>query len=114
MNRLANALVRAAPANLPVHSGVDVRVGWLWRLGQQCRRGHDLPTLAIAALRHLFGDPGFLNRVQLARRQPFYSSDAAVSGRADRHLARPRVLAVDVNGAGGALSDAAAVLGAGE
>src|SRR5262245_47652596 len=31
---------------------------------QQVRRAHDLPGLAVAAVRHLFGEPGLLQRVR--------------------------------------------------
>ena len=40
-------------------------------LREQIRRLHDLSRLAVTALRHLFGDPGFLQRMTVVRRQAF-------------------------------------------
>ena len=74
-----------------------------------------MPALAVAALRHVVVDPGLLHLVQRAvRREAFDRGDLLAVGGADRHGAGARRHAVDVDGAGAALGDAAAVLGAGQ
>src|SRR5512133_2741471 len=51
VNRLADADIGAAAAEIAVHGGVDIRVGGFGSFGEQGRGGHDLSGLAIAALR---------------------------------------------------------------
>src|SRR5467141_2434370 len=70
-NRTVNPLISTAPADVAGHGGVNVGVGRIRMLRQQRGCGHQLPGLAVAALRHLFGDPGELQRVGRGRRQPF-------------------------------------------
>ncbi len=53
----ANAVIGAAAADVAVHRLIDVAVARLGDLRQQARRGHDLPGLAIAALRDVVLDP---------------------------------------------------------
>src|ERR1051325_4266001 len=65
-----NALVCTAAANVG-HRLIDVRIGGVRLLGEQRGRGHDLPRLAIAALRHIFRDPGALHRVRAVLGQAF-------------------------------------------
>src|SRR5215475_833269 len=48
----SDALVRPAPADIG-HRVVDVLVGGRWILLEQRGRRHDLPGLAVAALRHV-------------------------------------------------------------
>ena len=110
----ADALIGAAAADIG-HRLVDVLVGRARRLPQQRRRRHDLAGLAEAALRHVERRPGPLHRMRRVARQSLDGDDAV--GRlhvADAHRAGAHDLAVDVNGAGAALRDAAAVFGAGE
>src|SRR5215472_12651338 len=52
VHRRADALIGAAPADVG-HRLVDVGVGRLGLLCEERRRGHDLPRLAVAALRHV-------------------------------------------------------------
>ncbi len=83
--------------------------------GEQRRRGHQLPALAIAALRHFELDPGALQR--LAGRRLALGLDGAHLGLADgrdRGDAGAARLAVHMDGARAAQRNAAAVLGAGE
>jgi hypothetical protein len=63
MDRLPDTQVSAAPAQVAVHGGVDLFVCRLWMFGKQGRCGHDLPGLAIAALRHVNVEPRSLQRV---------------------------------------------------
>src|SRR5438094_968099 len=66
----ADPLVGAAATDVG-HGRVDVGVGGMRILREQRSRGHDLPRLAIAALGHVFFDPGALHRVRPVFRQAF-------------------------------------------
>src|SRR5262245_47676586 len=114
VDRLADLLEGATPAD--VGDGfVDVGVGRLRLLLEERRDGHDHAALAVAALRNVVVDPGLLYLVHGAgRREAFDRGDLLALGSADRQRARAHRFAVDVHGAGAALRDAAAVLGAGE
>src|SRR6266508_209856 len=57
----ADSHIRTAAADVPRHGGVDVAISRVGIGGEQRRCGHDLPGLAIAALRHLQLDPGLLD-----------------------------------------------------
>src|SRR5262245_2843629 len=93
---------------------VDVGIGGLRLLLEQRRHRHDHAGLAVAALRHVMLDPRLLHRVQRAvLGEPFDGRDLLAVGLADRQRARAHCLPVDVNRAGSALRDAAAVLGSG-
>ena len=70
----ADALVRAAAADVG-HRLVDVRVGRIRVLREQRRGGHDLPGLAVAALRDVEREPRLLHRVRTGRRQAFDGDD---------------------------------------
>ena len=67
LDRAVDALIGAAAADVAGHGGVDLRVGRLRRLGEERRRRHDLARLAVAALRHLLGDPRLLQRMRRRR-----------------------------------------------
>ena len=69
-----DALVGAAAADVG-HQRVDVAVGRLRLLLQQRHRRHDLPGLAVAALRHVVLDPGQLHRMRAVGRKPFDGGD---------------------------------------
>ena len=109
-----DALIGAAAADVAVHGGVDFRVRRLWRLGQKRGRRHQLARLAVAALRHLLGDPCDLQRVAGGGRQPFDRRDLLAGRQRHRRGARPDGVAVEVHGAGAALRQAAAEFGAGQ
>src|SRR5512132_1450645 len=70
VHRGPDALVRPAPADVG-HGVVDVLVGRLGGSLQQRRGGHDLPGLAIAALRHVDRRPRLLHGMRACRRQAF-------------------------------------------
>ena len=59
----ADAHIGAAAADIACHGRVDVGSVGLGRSLQERGRRHDLAGLAIAALRHVLGDPGLLHRV---------------------------------------------------
>src|SRR5215213_9299260 len=65
MHGLANALIGPAAADVG-HRLIDVGIGRLRLLLQQRRGRHDLPGLAVAALRHVNRGPGLLHRVRRA------------------------------------------------
>src|SRR5256885_9863328 len=109
MDRGADALVGPAAADVR-HRRVDVSVGRTCSVGQQGGRGHDLARLAVAALGHVFGDPCALYAVRRSRRQAFDGGDALGADGGDRRHARARCDAVQVDGAGAALCDAASEL----
>ncbi len=114
VDRLAHLLEGAAAADVG-DRGVDVGVGRLRFRLEERRHRHDHARLAIAALRHVVIDPRLLHLVQgLARGQALDRGDLAVAHCADWYGARAHRDAVHVHGAGAALRDAAAVLGAGE
>src|SRR5712691_2089912 len=61
LDSLADSHISAATTDVPRHRGIDIAIGRVGPGGEQCRRGHDLAGLAIAALRHLELDPGLLD-----------------------------------------------------
>src|SRR6266849_4895442 len=107
----ADALIGAAAADVG-HRRVDVGVGGVRILLEQRTGRHDLPRLAVAALRHVELRPGLLHRVRARARQPF-DRDGGLDA-PDRHGAGALHLAVDMHRAGAALRDPAAVLRAGQ
>src|SRR6266853_4339115 len=110
----ADALIGAAAADVG-HGRVDVGVGGVRILLEQRTGRHDLPGLAVAALRHVELRPGLLHRMGAGRGKSF-DRDDPVAGLdfADRNGTGAPHLAVDVHGTGAALRDAAAVLRAGQ
>src|SRR5216683_3417072 len=111
---LAHLLEGAAAANIG-DGFVDVLVGRLrLLLEKRCHR-HDHAALAIAALRHVVVDPGLLHLVQgAASGETFNGGDLLANGFADLYAARAHRHAIDMDGAGPALCNAATVFGAGQ
>src|SRR5271154_1621048 len=107
MNRGADARVGPAAADIG-HPVVDVGVARMGIVRDERNRGHDLPRLAIAALRRVGLDPRLLHRAQLFLAKALDSQDRPAGGDAYRSDARPRRLAVDEDGAGAAEPRAAA------
>src|SRR5882724_4445947 len=101
-DRGANSRIRAASTEVSAHRGVDVVTRGL-RVGlEQCNRRHDLPGLAVTALRHVVLDP---RRPDCLRNAPGYcfdGGDFAVSDIGKRGLARTDWLPVHVDGTGAA------------
>ena len=60
-DRLADAHIGAATADIPGHRGIDIGIVRLWRRGEQRRGRHDLAGLAIAALNDFEIEPGLLH-----------------------------------------------------
>ena len=61
----SNAIVRGAATKITGHGVIDVGVGRIWVSLQQRSRGHDLPGLAVAALRDIKFAPRLLERMQM-------------------------------------------------
>src|SRR5882724_1356759 len=114
VNSLTRLLEGAAAANIS-DGLVDVPIGRLrLLLEQRCDR-HDHSALAISALRNIIGDPGQLHLVQRAiGGQSFDGRDLLADGFADHHAAGTHGDAVDMDGAGAALCNAATIFGAGQ
>src|ERR1700734_230963 len=109
-----DARIGAAAADIAVHVADDVVAARIL-IGRKQRRGlHDLPGLAIAALRHLQVEPGLLQRMVAIGRQALDGGDAFARHHGDRRLARAHRLAVEMHRAGAAHAGAAAVFRAGE
>src|SRR5262249_42799847 len=88
LDRPAPPLEGAAAADIG-DGVVDILVGRLRLFLKQRRHGHDHAALAIAALRHVAGNPGLLHLVQLAIRagQALDGGDLLAGGFADGHTA---------------------------
>src|SRR5438093_1225750 len=74
VHRLPDALIRAAAADVG-HGVVDVVIGRFWLSLEESRRRHDLPGLAVTALRHVERRPSFLDGVRAGGRQAFDGDD---------------------------------------
>src|SRR5882672_1972200 len=112
MDRLADFLVGPTATDIG-HRLVDLGVGRRRGLLEQRYRSHDLARLAVAALRHLLFDPRLLHRMAAVGRNTFDRGHRILADHAHRHAGGAGRLAVDMDGAGAALLDAAAVFGAG-
>ena len=112
LDRVADARVGHAAAEVARHHRVDVRVGRVGKVLQQHGRLHDLSGLAVAALRHLQLAPGLLHRMVAGGIQALDRGDLGALDGADWGDAGPRRAASDMNRAGAAHADAAAELGA--
>src|SRR6266850_2317308 len=114
LDSLADSDIRTAAADVPRHGGVDIAVGRVGLGGEQRRCGHDLAGLAIAALRHLQLDPGLLDLLAGGGGADGLDRSDALAGRGrDRRDARAHRLAVEVDRARAAQSEAATEFRAG-
>src|SRR5436853_4923753 len=109
-----DAVVRSATADVAVHVAHDLVARRILVAGEELRRLHDLPRLAVAALRHLLGDPRLLQRMRAIGREAFDRHHARAFHAADRGGAGAHRLAIDVHGARAAERRAAAELRSGE
>src|SRR5882672_10320812 len=109
LDRAHDRRVGAAAAFETRQSGANFRVGRLFLGVQEGRRRHDPAIYAVAALRDLLFHIGGLQRVGVFGRAQALQRGDLVPGRLrhGRH-ARARRDAVDMNGAGAALRQAAA------
>src|SRR5438093_898854 len=114
LDRALDAQIRGAAADVAGQRGHDLLVGRVGALRQERRRLHDLARLAVAALRHLLGDPRLLEGMLPLGVEPLDRRDLLSGGLGEGRLARPHRRAVEVDGARAALGDPAAELGAGQ
>ena len=75
MDGFTNPFIGPAPAEVSVHGLRNLVVAWVRGIGQQRCSRHNLPRLAITALRNLFGDPCLLQGVQAICAQAFNGGD---------------------------------------
>src|SRR6266513_925714 len=114
LDSLADPDIRTAATDVPRHRGVDIAVGWVGICGEQRRCGHDLAGLAIAALGHLQLDPRPLNLSSGGcGADGLDRSDALAGCGRDRRDARAHRLAIKVDRARAAQSEAATEFRAG-
>src|SRR6267142_2399939 len=114
LDSLADSDIRAAAADVSRHGGVDVAIGRVRLGGEQRRCGHDLAGLAIAALRHLQLDPGLLDLLARGGGTDSFDRSDALAGRGrDRRDARAHRLAIKMDRARAAQSEAATEFRAG-
>src|SRR5215470_16735410 len=108
----ADSHIGAAAADIPGHCCVDVSVVGTRILGQQCRRRHDLPRLAVTALNYFLIEPGLLHfGARLGRADSLDCGNRTAANRSDRQKTRAHRITVNMHGAGPALGDAATVFG---
>ena len=93
------------------------RICCIGRLRRGCQQGgrlHDLPGLAVAALRHAVVAPRDLHRMIAGRMQPLDGGDVLAVDIGQRGDAGPDRVPADMHGAGAAERRAAAEFGAGQ
>src|SRR5712691_8386482 len=114
VNGFTHLLEGAAAADVG-NGVVDVGVSRLGLLVEKSCDRHDHAALAIAALRNVIIDPGLLHPGRYAvDRESLDRGDLLADGFADLHATGSHRGAIDVNRAGAALGDAAAIFGAGQ
>src|SRR5262245_19077664 len=113
-DRLDDPLIGPATAKIVGHRGLDLRQRRILAFGDQSGGRHDLPALAIAALRNADLHPSLLDRMRAVGRQAFNGGDAFANRSRRGQLARLHRLPVDMDRAGATACDAAPVFGAGE
>jgi len=79
-------LKRAAAADGIRHRPIDLGVARIPVRSQECGRSHDHAGLAVAALRNIFRNPGFLTGMAARPGQPFDSGKALPIGLPKRYL----------------------------
>jgi len=102
----------SAAAQVAAHGCIDIRVGGMGRARQQGGGRHDLPGLAVSALRYIERLPGHLHRVQAIRREPFNGGDWLTANDAHMSHAGTHRLAAHQHGACAANPHSTPVLGA--
>src|ERR1700742_4310721 len=100
MDRVFDALVTAAAADVARHRFAYLVVGRFWIFRQKRSGLHDLASLAIAALRDIELAPGLLHGVIAGGVEAFDGRDFPADYVGNRGDARAHRLLVDDNGAG--------------
>src|SRR5207249_6617823 len=110
MNGAPDALIRSTPADVSRHRFVDVFIGGPWFFAQQHGSAHQLSRLAIAALRHVFGNPSALQWMTQIGREALDGCYFFACCPRQRRDAGSHCLAIEMYGACAALRHAATVL----
>src|SRR6516165_3836177 len=97
-----NALIAPASADIAAHSIVDLGFQWVLICRKKCCGLHDLPSLAIAALRHVQSAPSLLHRMVAVAIKPFYRRHLAIADIADGGDASTSSLTSDMDRASAA------------
>src|SRR5215472_9663024 len=109
-----NALIAPASADIAAHGIVDLGFQWVLICRKKCCGLHDLPSLAIAALRHVQSAPSLLHRMVAVAVEAFNRRHRATTDIANGGDTRAGSLTIDMDRAGAAQCGAAAILGSGE
>lgn len=113
VDRLSDPVIGSAAAKVSAHSRVYVRIGRAGIGFEQRRCRHDLPRLAVTALRHLLLYPGTLDNAHFALHDAFDRGDLIIfSDTGNRCLACARGLVVQVDRASAAKRHSAPEFGA--
>src|SRR2546425_482706 len=99
MDRPPDARISSTPAYIAGHAVVNVVICRMGIFAQQHGRSHDLPRLAVAALRHVLGDPSLLQGAARSIREPFNGRDLLARSPGNRRHAGPDRLAIQMDGA---------------
>ena len=99
MDRVFDALVTAATADIARHRFAYLIVCRFWIFHEECGGLHNLAGLAIAALRDIDLAPGLLNRVIAGGMEAFDGRDLPVDHIGNRGDAGAYGLLVDNDGA---------------
>src|SRR5258708_11949925 len=114
MDGSSNSRIGSAAADVARHRLVNVLIRRLGFFAQQHGGAHQLPRLAVAALRNVLLQPRALQRITQIRRQSLDGRDSL--SRRTRHWrdARAHRVSIDVHRAGAALRHAASIFRSGE
>src|SRR6266481_4637747 len=85
MDRVFDALVTAAAADVARHRFAYLVVGGFWVFHQQCGGLHDLADLAIAALRDISLAPGKCPAMRLLPGRPDHAGRRTADGKSKTH-----------------------------
>jgi hypothetical protein len=107
MNGAAQTFIGTAPANIG-DICVDFGIRRLGKVLQKRNHGHDLPRLAVAALRNAFCNPCALHRMAVVWGEAFDGDNLRAIEGADRHRTGSHRGAVNMHRASAALRDTAA------
>src|ERR1700692_886481 len=113
MNGATQSFIRAATANIG-NIRVDVGIRGLGILLKERHHDHDLPRLAVAALRNTFFNPRALHWMIVVWGKALNSDDLCAIKSADWQRAGPHGGSVDMHRASAALRDTAAEFCAGQ
>src|SRR5690554_957866 len=103
--------ISGTATNITVHGRFDFLIGWTGITFQQRSGIHNLPRLAVAALRHIVLQPRFLYGVIALIRESLNSGDLLVPNPGYREHTGPNGCSVKMDCTGTALCYTASVFG---